>query len=299
MLRRLMGLIRGRWHPLWRARQFPVYRRFQNRFDCTVYTQIPETNIKVAVKLLRDGSWIINPAVLELEIRAAFALVLDLLKPAVFWDVGANIGFYSWFVRQRSSVRQVVMFEPDPTNYGLIMRTIQRNAISDCTALNIALADCDGDSTFLVDRASGACGSLEAVSQRRDEHSMQYAYQTTETATCRTATVDDLIAGGVPPPELIKIDVEGAEHLVLAGAESCLARQRPALIIETSSGDLVRKLRGSGYTVFRIDAHNLLFLSVMPGVDLTLVRRTLSEYSYVAQPGFSLHEALAISLLCV
>src|SRR5207253_1399605 len=130
MLSQLTSFIRHRWHPLWRLRQSPAFRHFQNRFDCTVHTRIPQTGIRVAVKLLRDASWIASPAALEPEIRAAFALVLDLVKPAVFWDIGANIGFYSWFVRRCPSVRQVVMFEPDPTNFALITRTIRENSIS-------------------------------------------------------------------------------------------------------------------------------------------------------------------------
>lgn len=280
MLPRLMAFIRNRWHPLWRFRQSAVYRRFQNRFDCTVYTRIPETNLKVAVKLLRDASWVVTPAVLEPEIHTAVALVLDLLKPAIFWDIGANIGFYSWFVRRHQSVRQVIMFEPDPTNFALIMQTIRKNAIFDCMAINVALAESNGEAAFLIDRASGATGSLKSISQRKDEHSMHYAYQMSETITCRTATIDSLIASGVPPPDVMKIDVEGAEHLVLAGAEFCLINQRPALIIETSNVDLVRQLRDTGYTAFHIDLGNLLFLPVTPGTDLAPLRCAFSEYGH-------------------
>jgi len=114
MITRLAKLVRDRWHPLWRLRQLSAYRWIQQKLDCTVYTGIPETGLRVAVKLLRDATWIVNPTWLEPEIRAAFTLVLDLLRPSVFWDVGANIGFYSWFVRQHPSVQQVIMFEPDP-----------------------------------------------------------------------------------------------------------------------------------------------------------------------------------------
>ena len=278
MSTRLINIIRDRWHPLWRLRQLPAYRWFQRRFDFTVYTHIPETGIRVAVKGLRDASWIASPASLEPEIRSAFALALDLLRPSVFWDIGANIGFYSWLVRKYPSVQQVVMFEPDPTNFALIANTIRTNSILNCHPMNVALSDRCGETTFLLDRASGATGSLEVTSHRENKHSLHHAYQMTETITCATATVDSLIADGLPPPKLMKIDVEGAEHLVLAGAGTCLTSDMPVLIVETSNTDLVNRLRDTGYRAFRIDAGNILFIQAATDLDFGPFINAFSEY---------------------
>lgn len=282
MITRPIKLIRGRWHPLWRLRQLSAYRWFQQRCDCTVYTRIPDTGIRVAVKGLRDASWIASPTSLEPEIRSAFSLVLDLLRPSVFWDIGANIGFYSWLVRQHPSVQQVVMFEPDPTNFALITNTIRKNSILNCRPLNVALSDRCGEATFLLDRASGATGSLESTSHRENRHSLHHAYQMNETITCKTATIDSLIADGLPTPKLMKIDVEGAEHLVLAGAETCLTKDKPVLIVETSNTELVRRLRDTGYRAFHIDAGNVLFIPAATGVDFEPFIHTFSEYDQVA-----------------
>ena len=260
MLRRILSHVRERWHPLWRLRRSPLYRSLQNRFDVTVDTRIPATGLRVAVKLLRDASWIANPAVLEPEIRAAFTLVLDIFKPAVFWDVGANIGFYSWFVRQHEGVEQVMMFEPDPTNFALIQRTIRKNGITNCDARNIALSDRTGEAGFLVDRASGATGSLETQAHTGNEYSLQHAYGMDDVIRCRTASVDEIIAGGTRAPGLMKIDVEGAESQVLAGAEACLRSARPILIVETGDDAFREKLASRGYVIFRIDGGNILAL---------------------------------------
>lgn len=278
MMTRLMDDVRSRWHPLWRLRRLPAYRWFQQRYDFTVYTRIPATGIRVAVKGLRDVTWIANPTRIEPEIRSAFTLVLDLLRPPVFWDVGANIGFYSWFVRRHPSVRHVMMFEPDPTNFALITGTIRENSIADCQALNIALSDRCGQTKFLVDRASGATGALAAASQVTDERSLHYAYGMAETIVCEMATVDSLIAGGLPAPSLLKIDVEGAEHLVLAGAQTCLAANSPALIVETTNADVVQRMRAAGYRVFRIDDGNVLMIAAVAGVDFTPFGDAFTEY---------------------
>lgn len=277
MLARLMEGVRNRWHPLWRLRRLPAYRWFQQRYDVTLYSRIPDTGIRVAVKGLRDASWIANPTRIEPEIRSAFALVLKNLKPRVFWDVGANIGFYSWWLRRDPSVQDVVMFEPDPTNFALIMRTIRENGIADCRPLNIALSDRCGQANFLVDRASGATGALEAASQAANETSLHHDYGMGETIVCELATIDSLIAGGVAEPSLLKIDVEGAEDLVLAGAASFLAKSSPALIIETTNANVVQRLRDTGYRAFNINAGNWLFVPGIAGIDLTPFTQAFAE----------------------
>lgn len=282
MIKSLIKLIRDRWHPLWRLRQLYAYREFQHRFDFTVYTRIPETGIRVAVKGLRDATWIAAPTMLEPEIRSAFGLVMEYLKPSIFWDIGANIGFYTWLIRQYPSVTQVVMFEPDPTNFALINDTIRKNSILDCRPMNVALSDQSGTTTFLLDRASGATGSLEATSQQENKYSLHHAYKMTETIAISTATIDSLIAEGLPSPEFMKIDVEGAEHLVLAGGENCLTSAKPVLIVETSNTDLVRHLRNKGYRAFRIDAGNILLIPAASGVDFGPFIDAFSEYEQVA-----------------
>jgi FkbM family methyltransferase len=207
---------------------------------------------------------------------------LDTLRPSVFWDIGANIGFYSWLVRQHPAIQQVVMFEPDPTNFALITKTIRKNSILNCRPMNIALSDRCGETTFLLDRASGATGSLEATSHRDNKHSLHHAYQMTETITCATATIDSLISDGLPAPQLMKIDVEGAEHLVLAGAASSLTSGQPALIVETANTDLVGCLCKLGYRAFHIDATNALFISAALGIDFRPFMSAFPEYDQVA-----------------
>ena len=265
MLSRLLSDLRDRWHPLWRLRQSALFRHFQQRFDFTVDRHIPSTGLKVAVKLMRDASWIVGADALEPEIRSAFTLVIQAFRPKIFWDVGANIGFYSWFVRQHDGVERVVMFEPDPTNFALLQRTIRTNSITNCDPRNVALAESSGEATFLLDRASGATGSLESSSQLGNDHSLHYAYGMGDSIRCQTVSVDDLIAAGTPAPSLMKIDVEGAESQVLAGAVKCLEQARPILIVETTDETLCKRLKAGGYEIFQLDGGNILALP--PGLD--------------------------------
>jgi FkbM family methyltransferase len=260
-----------------------MYRRVQNRLDFTVFYEIPGTNLRVALKFLRDASWIMASASLEPEVRNAFRVILDLFKPTIFWDIGANIGFYSWFVRLHPTIRRVVLIEPDPTNFALITRTIHKNALSDCQPFNIALSNVAGSASFLVDNASGATGSLESTSHRSNKHSLHHAYNMRETINCRTETIDGLISNGAaPPPEFIKIDVEGAEHLVLEGGWGCLLQYQPIMIIETSNVDLAQRICLQGYSAFRIDAGNLLFIPTANNDQLSVVSQAFQDYVCVA-----------------
>jgi hypothetical protein len=70
--------------------------------------------------------------------------------------------------------------------------------------------------------------------------------------------LDDLVADGVvPPPHLVKIDVEGAERAVLSGAVNTLSRYRPPVVVEFSCPncanagydrmEIVNSLRAAGY----------------------------------------------------
>jgi hypothetical protein len=90
----LFTSIRSRFHPLWRLRKSASFRKFQAKFDRDVFTRIPGTKAKVAVKLIRDASWIVNSSALEPDITAVFLDIYKEINPKVFWYIGVNIGFY-------------------------------------------------------------------------------------------------------------------------------------------------------------------------------------------------------------
>lgn len=257
--RRILGSLRSRFHPLWRLRQSSLYRRFQGRVDRTVFVGVPGSGFRVAVKLLRDASLWLSQSASEPEIQKCFSAVFESVQPRVFWDIGGNIGYYSWLTLSQCEGADVVIFEADQTNYDLISQTISRNNLaSRARAIHAAVSDQDGTVQFLVDPVSGATGAIVAQEQTGFGSSLHAAYGLSQTLSVKSLALDTLAQQGYAAPDLMKIDVEGAERLVINGARALLRQSKPVIIMETTDNDLLQDLREMGYHIVPLDSSNVL-----------------------------------------
>ena len=87
-------------------------------------------------------------------------------------------------------------------------------------------------------------------------------------------------------PNLLKIDVEGAEQLVLAGGERCLTDFKPAMIVETGDGNLIQRIQGIGYVAFHIDSWNVLFVPISQGIDFAPIDRVFLDTPHTDRSPF-------------
>jgi FkbM family methyltransferase len=154
------------------------------------------------------------------------------LDGRVAWDVGAHIGFFSLVLAQRC--RQVIAVEPGPD----AARRLRTNA-----ELNDAPIE-------VVEAAAGATSGTTRLELAADGRMNHVA---AEGVAVRQVTLDELAAAhGLP--DLVKIDVEGAELDVLTGGKAVLAH-RPFLLVEAHSPELLASvsalLEESGYEVER------------------------------------------------
>lgn len=141
----------------------------------------------------------------------------------VLVDVGANVGLYSIMAASRGV--RVYAFEPESQNYALLNRNIYLNGMGErVSAYCAALSDRAEFGTLFLSGfdAGGSCHSFgESVDFRAQP--MQAAF----TQGCYSSTLDALVAAGaMPVPNHLKIDVDGIEHKVLAGAARTLADRR-------------------------------------------------------------------------
>lgn len=141
-------------------------------------------------------------------------------------DVGAHIGFFTLHLaRWVSAGGRVLAIEPDPLNLERLRRTLARAGVdSRVDTIQAAVAEASGQ------------GFLELNPQNPADHHLG-------TGGIRVAltTIDELLRErDWPVVSLIKIDVQGAEPRVLAGAAETIARFRPALFVEVHDQSLRR-----------------------------------------------------------
>jgi FkbM family methyltransferase len=173
----------------------------------------------------------------------------------VLIDVGANVGMYTVWAAMTRDVR-VFAFEPESQNYALLNRNLILNGLGGrVKAYCLALSDTAGFSELhlAVLDAGGSCHQLgEKVDFNHRPAQPKFSQG------CLSARLDDLVRDGVvPAPQHIKIDVDGFEPKVIAGAAQVLrAPGTRSLLIEVNQNlpdhmQMVRDLNALG---FRHDA---------------------------------------------
>lgn len=157
------------------------------------------------------------------EISAEAALVLrmlDFLAPGdVIYDVGANIGIIGLLLacHPKGRASRVHCFEPEPQNFEQLSRNIAANALGDrVTAHRIALGEREGDVTLFVRGGPGE-GRHSVATEQKSKSSIRVPLRTL------SAFADDVGES----PDLVKIDVEGAEGRVLSGMDEMLRTHGP------------------------------------------------------------------------
>jgi len=156
----------------------------------------------------------------ELAVQSA---IKELLQPGMtFYDIGANVGFFS-VIAAHLSRGTVVCFEPLAENIQHIQHNAALNQLKSLVIRSEALGGEDGEAIFNVS-AVKSWGKLATVGSPA---------QQVGDITVPLRRLDTIIReSDLPQPGLIKIDVEGAEVDVLAGASKTLMSSRPILLIE-------------------------------------------------------------------
>jgi len=209
--------------------------------------------------------------------RSFLEEVLSELKPDdVFWDIGANLGLYSLFAANSPGVN-VVAFEPNPMTVKKINDNIALNKKSNIEVLKLALSDTKGLVKF---------DSME----NRGNHGLAHiAFEkTSNTINVETNSGDKLIEDGAAPrPDIVKIDVEGAEYLVIKGMQNTLTDCR-VLFCEVhrqireygqSEEELESMLKNLGFSLERIqerrdNTYHLKALRLFKELEITPTTKT-------------------------
>jgi FkbM family methyltransferase len=157
------------------------------------------------------------------EYQKQKALQHELKVGDVVYDIGANVGFYTLL----SSVivgdaGTVYSFEPSPDNLQELRRHLELNHIKNCTVIDAAVSSADGEAVF--DLSDDRCTGHLAVNG---------------SLRVRTLMLDGLVSRReIRPPNLMKIDIEGAELECLRGASNVIQKHRPIIFLATHGQEI-------------------------------------------------------------
>jgi FkbM family methyltransferase len=142
--------------------------------------------------------------------------------PATIYDIGAYRAGWARLAQEIFPAAAFVLFEANADHAAYLQAFGQRH-------FTVALSDKDGDQTFFLPRSGDVTGASLYV-----ENTAHYAGENRVARTVPTDRLDTLVkANSLPPADLIKIDVQGAELDVIAGGTKALAHCQ-ALIAELS-----------------------------------------------------------------
>jgi len=206
------------------------------------------------------GLWIeLNPRTGSIYLRGdaepkVQAFILDQLKPGmVFYDLGANCGFFSLIAaRCVGSAGHVYSFEPESELVERIRRNMRRNQFEAFTIVPSAVWRETGRVSFAP--------SDRSISPDQGTGQVTRAGNDVQTVQVPTVALDDF-ARHARLPDFIKCDVEGAEVEVFRGAAHVLASRRPKIVCEihsTENGQALRRdLQALGYVVQDLDENHI------------------------------------------
>jgi FkbM family methyltransferase len=186
----------------------------------------------------------------NLESAVQEAIVRHLGRGGVFYDVGANLGFFSLLAAHVSGLGEgrVYAFEAAPDNAEAIRVNARLNSIANVSVLAVAVSDRAGR------------GRLQVVDDQSWSKLVEYGEHpfTERVIDVELVAIDDVVGSGsgrLPPPTVVKIDVEGAELAVLAGMRETISRHRPAIICELHDThvEFVELMGSCGYRVINLE----------------------------------------------
>jgi FkbM family methyltransferase len=168
------------------------------------------------------------------------AALVELLRPGdVFYDLGANVGFFTILgARLVGPKGHVVAFEPDPRNAATLRANVAANGFENVVVSERAVSEQPGTMRFVVGDSTTS-------------HLLRENEAVADSTLVSVTSLDEFIGAGAPAPTMLKLDIEGEEVRALRGGAGLLRAGRPTVICEVHGTEAaVREMLGAaGYEV--------------------------------------------------
>jgi len=185
------------------------------------------------------------------ELPIQECLVRELRPGDIFYDIGANAGFFSLLGSKCvGPAGKVFSFEPLAENIHSLRSQLALNNGANCTVVEAAVSDHAGYVEFSEGKDTSTAHIREAKARRGDG----------SVASVKAVTLDEFLKEG-PPPDFVKMDIEGAEVLALRGARDLLRSVKPPKILIEFHGE---QLKQEGLSILKEFGYN--FCSLQGGV---------------------------------
>jgi FkbM family methyltransferase len=177
----------------------------------------------------------------EHEPEVQNAILAKVGPGAVVYDIGAHVGTMALGTALLvGDLGLVVAFDGDPENIARLQEHCARNGLENRLRVVHAAVwsrtSIDGIG-FRRGATARSQGGVQADGNRP-------VLGSGEVINVPVVSLDDFIGAGVPPPQLVKIDVEGGEYEVLCGGKKLFAKQRPLIIAEVHHHQAAKQITG-------------------------------------------------------
>lgn len=204
---------------------------------------------------LKGTKWIIGSGNIEYALgsheyegKKLFEKVVG--RGSVVYDIGAHVGFYTLLASKLvGESGKVIVFEPYPPNLIYLKKHLAINHCTNVVVIEAAVSDKTGTERFSEgpDNSTGRISGNGAL-------------------TVHIVCLDELVRDKrIPPPDYVKIDVEGGEYGVIKGMKYVLMNHSPKILLATHSleihDDCCRLLESVGYTIEHITGEPLAILA--------------------------------------
>lgn len=210
---------------------------------------IPKTlKLRVLQGVNKDYRWIVGSGVHgywlgSYELYKQIAISVCCRQGIVAYDIGAHVGFYTMmFARFSGNEGRVYAFEPNPINLHYLKTHLDINNVKNVAILPIALGQ-DRSYKFFNDTRSSSTGHVTA-----NQTALMVPID----------SIDNLIGKKlIEHPNIMKIDVEGAELDVLYGARAAIREYHPIIFVAIDNHDnkdyIYDFLKDMGYVIDCLD----------------------------------------------
>jgi len=229
----------------------------------------------------KDMAWcFIDGDYYEKKLTEILEFAIKNIKSPVFYDIGANIGYYS--IRFAKISQEIHSFEPVKKTFEILTKNKSVNNIENLYLHKYGVSNQNKSLNINLYSSSGN----NSIIKRNIPENHPCKFIGVEEIT--TVTLDSYIKDNrIPLPDLIKIDVEGAELYVLEGAKDVISSKKPIIIFEYSETtfndanykfeNIIQYFNGMDYLFFGISneggTNELLVLSTD---NLTLISNIIA-----------------------